>query len=47
MSEEQHDTKKPPEHPKGALVATLLYLATIIVLWSWVYMTLIERGVNQ
>jgi hypothetical protein len=43
--------KKPsaeqPEHPKGALAVTLIYLATIVVLWSWVYQTLLERGVTR
>jgi hypothetical protein len=36
-----------PDAPKGALALTLLYLITIIVLWSWVYLTLLSRGVTQ
>jgi hypothetical protein len=36
-----------PEHPKGALAITLMYLATIVILWSWVYQTLLERGVTR
>ena len=41
--------KDDPEtdHPKGALALTLIYMVTIIVLWSWVYQTLLERGVTQ
>ena len=35
------------EHPKGALALTLIYMLTIIILWSWVYLTLLERGVTQ
>jgi hypothetical protein len=43
-------SKKRPEqpaHPKGALALTLIYMVTIIILWSWVYLTLIERGVTR
>lgn len=32
------------EHPKGTLVLTLIYMVTVIVLWSWVYQILIARG---
>lgn len=35
------------ENPKGTLVITLVYMVTIIVLWSWVYQILIARGVTQ
>lgn len=35
------------QSPRGALAVTLIYLATIVVLWSWVYLTLIERGVTR
>jgi hypothetical protein len=35
------------EHPKGALVLTLIYLVMLIILWSTVYMTLLERGLTQ
>ncbi|GAB4457309.1 MAG: hypothetical protein Fur0044_50820 [Anaerolineae bacterium] len=35
------------EHPKGTLAILLIYLITIIVLWSWVFLTLLERGVTQ
>ena len=35
------------EHPKGALALTLVYLVTLVVLWSWVYMMLLERGMTQ
>ena len=35
------------EHPKGTLALTLMYMVTIIILWSWVYQTLLERGVTQ
>ena len=35
------------EHPKGALALTLIYMVTIIILWSWVYQTLLARGVTQ
>ncbi len=33
--------------PKGALAVTVIYLITIIVLWSYMYLTLIERGITQ
>lgn len=35
------------EHPKGALTLTLIYLVTLVILWSSVYMTLLERGMTQ
>lgn len=35
------------EHPKGTLAILLIYLITIIVLWSWVFLTLLERGMTQ
>jgi hypothetical protein len=35
------------EHPKGTLAIVLMYMATIIILWSWVYQTLLERGVTR
>jgi surface polysaccharide O-acyltransferase-like enzyme len=44
-------SKKPEsdqsEQPKGTLAIVLAYMVTIIVLWSWVYLTLLERGVTQ
>ena len=38
--------KKPSEEfePKGAMAIALMIILTVIVLWSWVYMTLLERG---
>ena len=38
---------KDSEQPKGTLVIVFTYMVTIIVLWSWVYLTLIERGVTR
>ncbi len=35
------------EQPKGTLAIVLVFMVTIIVIWSWVYMTLLERGVTQ
>ena len=35
------------ETPKGTLAIVLAYLVTIVVIWSWVYLTLLERGVTQ
>jgi hypothetical protein len=35
------------EHPKGAVTITLIYFVIIIILWSWVYLTLLGRGVTQ
>jgi hypothetical protein len=35
------------ENPKGALAITLIYMVTIIILWSWVYQTLLARGVTR
>jgi surface polysaccharide O-acyltransferase-like enzyme len=43
--------KKPEsdqsEQPKGTMAILLGYMVTIIVLWSWVYLTLLERGVTR
>ena len=43
--------KKPEsdqsEQPKGTMAILLGYIVTIIVLWSWVYLTLLERGVTR
>lgn len=33
--------------PKGALAVTLLYLLMLIVGWSIMYLTLLERGMTQ
>jgi hypothetical protein len=44
---EKKSSAEHPEHPKGALAVTLVYLVTIVVLWSWVYQTLLERGVTR
>ncbi len=35
------------EQPKGTLAIVLGYMVTIIVLWSWVYLTLLERGMTR
>ena len=35
------------EQPKGALTLTLLYLLTIVILWSWVYVTLLQGGTTR
>ncbi len=35
------------EQPRGALALTLIYMVTIIVLWSWVYMALLQGGVTR
>ena len=47
MNEKKKIQPEQPEHPKGALTVTLIYLVTIIILWSWVYLTLLERGVTR
>lgn len=44
VSQKKDKSDQPPEKPKGALVVTLIYLATIIILWSYVYLILFERG---
>ena len=38
--------KKPSEEfePKGAMAIALGIIVTVVILWSWVYMTLLERG---
>ena len=42
------EDKNPNEvEPKGALALTVIYLVTVVILWSWVYLTLLERGVTQ
>ena len=44
-------SKKPEsdqsEQPKGTLTILLGYIVTMIVIWSYVYLTLIERGVTR
>ena len=35
------------QHPKGALAVMLIFVVTIIVLWSWVFLTLMERGMTR
>ncbi len=35
------------EQPKGTLAIVLAYMVTIIIIWSWVYSTLLSRGVTQ
>ena len=34
------------EHPKGTWIIMLIFMVTMIVLWSYVFLTLLERGVN-
>jgi hypothetical protein len=44
-------SKKPEsdqsEQPRGTLAILLGYIVTMIVIWSYVYLTLIERGVTR
>lgn len=47
MSDEEKKPTDDDVEPKGAMALTLIYLVTVIILWSWVYMTLLERGMNQ
>ncbi len=35
------------EQPKGALTIVLIYLVTLVALWSWVFLTLMERGTTR
>ncbi len=35
------------EQPRGALALTLIYMLTIIVLWSWVYLALLQGGTTR
>ena len=35
------------EHPKGALTIVLIFMITLIILWSYVFLTLMERGVTR
>ena len=35
-----------PQHPIGAITVTLIFLITLIILWSWVYLILLGRGVT-
>lgn len=34
------------EHPKGTWIIMLIFMVTMIILWSYVFLTLLERGVN-
>lgn len=47
MSQQDKNPDPPPQSPKGALTLVLILLGTLVVLWSWVYMSLLERGVTQ
>ncbi len=44
-------SKKPQsdqsEQPKGTMAILVGYMVTIIVVWSYVYLTLLERGVTR
>ncbi|MBI5304908.1 MAG: cytochrome c oxidase subunit 2A [Chloroflexi bacterium] len=35
------------EHPKGTLTIMLIFALSIVVLWSWVFLTLMERGMTR
>lgn len=35
------------EQPKGALTIVLVFMITLVILWSYVFMTLMERGVTR
>ncbi len=35
------------EQPKGALTIVLIFMLTLIILWSYVFLTLMERGVTR
>ena len=43
------EDKKPEEEfePKGAMAIALMLIVTVIILWSWVYMTMLERGMTS
>ena len=47
MSEPEKHSPDTPEHPKGALVITLVYFAVVVSAWSFMYFTLIGRGATQ
>jgi hypothetical protein len=47
MSDSEKTPGELPEHPKGALVITLLYFAMVISGWCFMYFTLIGRGATQ
>ncbi len=36
--------EEPTQHPIGAITLTLLFLVTLVILWSWVFLTMLERG---
>ena len=35
------------QQPKGALTIVLIFMLTLIILWSYVFLTLMERGVTR
>ncbi|MBP7690040.1 MAG: cytochrome c oxidase subunit 2A [Thermoflexales bacterium] len=47
MAPKKPEPNQSEQQPKGTLVIVFTYMVTIIVLWSWVYLTLIERGVTR
>ena len=40
-------SQKNEEQPKGTITIMLIFIVTIIVLWSWVFLTLMERGMTR
>lgn len=42
-----HDTADQPAHPIGAITLTLAFLITLVILWSWVFFIMVERGVTR
>ncbi|MFN8475645.1 MAG: hypothetical protein U0822_25915 [Anaerolineae bacterium] len=38
--------KDQPQHPIGAITITLIFIITLIILWSWVYLILLGRGMT-
>lgn len=41
---QQAEVVTAEEHPKGAMLATVLYLAVVVGAWAYLYFMLLARG---
>ena len=47
MTESRNEPLVEPEHPRGALAITLVYMVLVVAAWCFVYITLLSRGGTQ
>jgi hypothetical protein len=47
MEKEQKQPQEPQgAHPRGTVVILIIFVITLIVLWGWVYLILLSRGMT-